>query len=75
MAIVVDWFTVQLFDLQKFQSIGILRPPGSVQIRGLAFSPDGSRLATVGTEARVGIWNLHDLKQRLAEFNLDWAQD
>jgi len=55
LALVVDRFTVQLFDLRNFASLGILRPPGAIHLRGLTFSPDGSRLAAVGPEARVSV--------------------
>jgi WD40 repeat protein len=72
LALVVNRFTVHLFDLQRFEAIGILRPPGSVEMRGLAFSPDGSRLAGFGTAARVAVWNLRELQTRLAEFGLPW---
>jgi WD40 repeat protein len=70
LALVVDRFTVQLFDLRQFESLGVLRPPGATDLRGLAFSADGSRLAAVGPEARVSVWNLHGLQNRLAEFGL-----
>jgi sigma54-dependent transcription regulator len=68
----VDHFAVHLFDLRSFSRLGILRPPVLSQIRGLAFSADGSRLAAVGTEARVAVWNLHRLQDRLAAFGLAW---
>jgi WD40 repeat protein len=74
LALVVDQFTVQLIDLRRFKSLGILRPPGATPLRGLAFSADGSRLAAVGPEARVAIWNLRDLRGRLAELRLDWSE-
>jgi len=72
LALVVDRFAVRLFDLQRFAPLGILRPPVAVQIRSLAFSQDGSRLAAVGEEARVAVWNLTELRQRLSEFDLAW---
>ncbi|HZO85849.1 MAG TPA: hypothetical protein VFC26_11580, partial [Verrucomicrobiae bacterium] len=72
LALVVDRFAVRLFDLQRFAPLGILRPPVAVQIRSLAFSQDGSRLAAVGEEARVAVWNLTELRRRLSEFDLAW---
>lgn len=74
LAVVVDRFTVQLFDLQRFESLGILRPPGLSHLRGLAFSPDGSQLAAVGPEARVSVWNLDRIRARLIEFGLSWTE-
>lgn len=75
LALVVDQFTVHLIHLQRFESLGVLRPPGLTPMRGLAFSADGSRLTAVGPEARVAVWNLRDLQERLADLQLDWARD
>jgi WD40 repeat protein len=74
LALVVDQFTVQLIGLRRFESLGILRPPGATPLRGLAFSADGSRLAAVGPEARVAVWKLRDLQERLTEFQLGWSK-
>jgi WD40 repeat protein len=70
LAVVVNKFTVQLIDLKDFKSVGTLRAPGTTQRRGLAFSADGSRLAAVGPEARVGIWDLRELEHRMKQFGL-----
>jgi WD40 repeat protein len=70
LAVVVNKFTVQLIDLEKFASLGTLRAPGTTHRRGLAFSADGSRLAAVGPEARVAIWDLRALENRLKEFGV-----
>ena len=72
LAIIADHSTVHLIDLHHFQSVGILRPPVTVNLTGLAFSPDGSKLAAVGVASRAMIWNLEDLRRSLAQFDLDW---
>ena len=74
LAIVTDRFTVNLFDLQRFAPLGTLRPPVAATINGLAFSPDGSHLAAIGAEARVAVWHLRPLQQRLAEFGVGWEE-
>ena len=70
LAVVVNKFTMALIDLREFRCVGTLRAPGNTQRRGLAFSADGLRLAAVGPEARVGIWNLRELQKRMKEFGL-----
>jgi hypothetical protein len=72
LAMVVNRFEVHLFDLQTFTSLGILRPPGLISMLGLTFSADGSQLAGFGAEARVAVWNLREIHQRLAEYGLAW---
>jgi WD40 repeat protein len=72
LAVICDLYTIRLFDLLTWQPLGLLRPAGPVKITGLAFSPDGARLAAAGDIARLRVWDLHDIRQRLAEFGLDW---
>ena len=72
LALVVNRSEVHLFDLQTFKSIGILRPPGTIQTMSLVFSPDGSQLAAIGAEARVAVWNMREVEKNLMEFGLGW---
>ena len=72
LAVVVDRFAVELFDLQTFESVGVLRPPGQIPMLGLAFSPHGSHLTAYGAEGGVAVWNLAAVEQSLAEFGLGW---
>jgi eukaryotic-like serine/threonine-protein kinase len=72
LAMVVNRFEIHLFDLQTFASLGILRPPSLISMLGLTFSPDGSQLAAFGAEARVAVWNLREMHERLAEYGLAW---
>jgi WD40 repeat protein len=72
LALVINRFTVRLFDLRTFESIGLLRPPGAVPMLGLVFSPDGSQLAGFGAEAKIAVWDLVEIQRTLAELGLGW---
>jgi WD40 repeat protein len=72
LAILCDLTTVQLFDLKTFQRLGVLRLPAPMRMNGLAFSPDGRWLVAVGTTGRFRAWDLPRMRERLAEFQLDW---
>jgi len=72
LAVVADHSTIHLIDLQRFQSLAILRPPTTVNLSGLSFSPDGTSLAAVGEENRAMVWNLRELRRGLAQLDLDW---
>jgi WD40 repeat protein len=66
---------VLLIDLASLQPLALLRPPGTLEIQALAFSPDNTRLAAAGDAARLRIWNLPVLRQQLSGFGLDWQRD
>jgi WD40 repeat protein len=72
LALVCDLATVQLFDLTTFQRLGLLRPPGNLRIQTVAFSPDGHWLVAGGGNGRLRAWDIPLVRQRLAEFGLDW---
>jgi WD40 repeat protein len=72
LAAVTDLANIQLFDLATFQSLGVLRPPGSIRLNAIAFSPDGMRLAAVGATARLRAWDLRQVRHSLRAFGLDW---
>jgi hypothetical protein len=42
------------------------------QLQGLAYAPDGSRLAAFGNNATVAVWHLHEIDRALADFGLSW---
>jgi WD40 repeat protein/tRNA A-37 threonylcarbamoyl transferase component Bud32 len=72
LAVICDLYTIRLFDLLTWQSLGLLQPAGTRKITGLAFSPEGASLAAVGDMARLRVWDLRGLRRRLVEFGLDW---
>jgi WD40 repeat protein len=72
LAVISDLYSIQLVDLRTWRPLGLLRPAGLGKMTGLAFSPDGGRLAAVGRTARLRIWNLRSIRERLDEFGLDW---
>jgi eukaryotic-like serine/threonine-protein kinase len=72
LAVVRDLERIQLVDLHTLRPLGVLHPPGDGEINAVAFSPDGTRLVSVGQAARLRVWNLRRIRQKLAELNLDW---
>jgi len=72
LAAIVDQHDVQLFDLATWKAIGLLRPPVNLRLNALAFSPDGTCLAAGGGRGRLRLWRLDEIRQRLAEAELDW---
>jgi WD40 repeat protein len=72
LAIVRDQYSVQLFDLATFQSLGVLTPPDEKAILTLEFSPDGGRLVAGCLTGRVRAWDLRRTRQQLSGFALDW---
>jgi eukaryotic-like serine/threonine-protein kinase len=71
LAVVTQRGGVELIDLLHFKSLGLLQGPAYVPLNALAFTPDG-RLIAVGDAARFRVWNLVELRRRLAEHRLDW---
>jgi WD40 repeat protein len=45
-------------------------PPESSEIWGLAWSPDGSRVAVGLSDGGVVVWNLEQVRAQLAEFHI-----
>jgi WD40 repeat protein len=72
LAVVRDLHSVQLFDLATFQPLGTMTPPNERGIQTLEFSPDGGKLAAGCLAGRVQIWDLRRIRQKLADFGLDW---
>ena len=72
LAVVADFYTIHLFDLRTWRPLGVLHAPRERKMTGLAFSPDGTRLAAAGVLARLRVWDLGGLRQRLDEFGLAW---
>ena len=74
LAVVVDQYEVQLFDLMERRVLGRLRTPHETRMVALAFSPDASSLAAATSQGRLRVWNLARIRQRLAEVKLDWER-
>lgn len=72
LAVAVEGFEVQLFDLQTWQPIGLLRSPTSRHCRSLAFSPDGTRLAAGCTRGVMRLWALDEIRSQMKKYKLDW---
>jgi WD40 repeat protein len=74
LAVVVDQYQVQLFDLLERRALGRLRTPGDTRMVALAFSANASHLAAATSQGRLRVWNLARIRQRLAEVKLDWER-
>ena len=72
LAVLCDRTMIQLFDLQTWEHLGLLRPASPTKMTGLAFSADGSQLAASGSTARLRIWDLRGIRRQLTELGLDW---
>jgi WD40 repeat protein len=58
-----------VYDAQSGRVIMTL-PPEQSEIWCLAWSPDGTRLAVSMTDGGIAIWDLEQVRQRLAEFGV-----
>jgi signal transduction histidine kinase len=62
----------QLIDAKTGRELAFLTAPDAQGIGWLRFSADNSFLAVATLEGLVQLWDLHGLRQRLGEMNLDW---
>jgi WD40 repeat protein/tRNA A-37 threonylcarbamoyl transferase component Bud32/tetratricopeptide (TPR) repeat protein len=58
-----------VYDLEADQDVFVL-PPEAAEIAGSAISPDGSRLAVGLTSGGLAVWDLGQVRARLAEFGI-----
>jgi serine/threonine protein kinase/WD40 repeat protein/Tfp pilus assembly protein PilF len=64
---------VRLVVPESGRELARLEPPEPDRVYGMAFAPDGSRLAVVYSLQRtIGVWNLGLIRPQLAELGLDW---
>lgn len=70
LAVVGDSTRLHLFDLERFEDMGVLRPRETALLRSLAFSGSGGRLAAINAEGRVMVWRLDRIRSVLEEAGL-----
>lgn len=63
---------VTLLDPACGAEYATLVPPEDFTARCLALSPDGRQLAVGTQEGPIYVWQLDQLRQRLADMDLDW---
>jgi WD40 repeat protein len=73
MALAMSPTEIRLAELGTGRPLANLIWLGRSDPTPLAFSPDGTRLAVATNRGAVEIWDLRSLRQRLAEWNLDWT--
>jgi WD40 repeat protein len=64
---------LRLIDPSTATSLATLESPSTAKIQTMRFSPDGRCLCVSRWDATIEFWNLGRLRQRLAEFGLDWT--
>ena len=70
LAVVGDSTRIHLFDLERFEEMGVLRPRESALIRAIAFSGTGGRLAAINAEGRVMVWRMDRIRSMLKDSDL-----
>lgn len=63
---------VHILDAVTGREYARLRHPFPERVSWMAFSPDGGRLAVLCLRRQVQLWDLRELRRRLAEHELDW---
>ena len=71
-ALTLSGQTIRLFDPATGSEFATLEAPEPQIIIGLAFSPDGSRLAATTATSVVHMWDLRLIRRELADMTLDW---
>jgi hypothetical protein len=64
---------VQLVDPATGEEVATLTPPYLGPVSCLAFSPDGSHLAVARYDSLISLWDLRQVRRRLAASGLDWG--
>lgn len=65
-------YVAQLIDPGTGRTLGVLEAPASASLKGYSFSADGRYLAVADTKT-IQLWDLTELRARLAEMQLDWT--
>lgn len=56
----VSGHTIQILETDRWSTVATLAGHPAATIESLAFSPDGSTLASCGEDGEIGIWNTSD---------------
>ena len=64
--------SVKLLDPASGKEYATLIPPDDLTARSLALSPDGRQLAVGTQEGVIYVWQLDQLRKRLAKMEMDW---
>jgi WD40 repeat protein len=72
MAIVQSGHLIKLLEISSRRELATLEAPDQTVVRGISFSPDGTRLATAGDDQQLRLWDLRLIRQELKSMNLDW---
>jgi WD40 repeat protein len=64
--------TVRLFRADTIEPVATLEPPSPLSSGRLRFDSDGSRLAVLGSDGSLQVWDLKKLRASLAGLNLGW---
>lgn len=64
--------TVRLFRADTIEPVATLDAPSPLSSGRLRFDRDGLRLAVLGSDGSLQIWDLKKLRVHLAQFGLDW---
>ena len=72
LAIAKSRYLLQLIDVATGDHVATFESPQPIDLHWLGFSLDGGRLAAVSGSHTVHIWDLRQIRSRLATWNLDW---
>ena len=64
--------TVRLFRADTIEPVATLDPPSPLSSGRLRFDKGGLRLAVLGSDGSLQVWDLKKLRAALAQFGLDW---
>jgi hypothetical protein len=64
---------VGLLETRTWKELATLEAPQRRQPLGIAFSPDGTRLAVAHIDTAVHLWDLGAIRRRLAALGLAWG--
>ena len=72
MAAVVSRDQIALMETEQWNELARLQLPSAGYIESLAINGPGDKLACGTRDGRIVIWNLSDIRNKLAAIHLDW---